>query len=194
MSFLLTLAHFSLPNVKGMSRICKLCLGAKRQVSWIKTLKFYTIPVKMLRDFYRSTSSDVSKYRWYPSYEGRTLITAFDILLGNCTPPHWSEQSLWHTRSCQDFLLLCPQCNAYSLWKEENKKKKNFVKQPSVLYATLLDFSALFLILNPTATIFLGNYILTYILTSQFLTCTQFVKNQLLAGWPFAASIQKCKL
>lgn len=124
MSFLLTLAHFSLPNVKGMSRICKLCLGAKPQVSWIKTLKFYTIPVKMLRDFYRSTRSDVSKYRWYPSYEGRTLITAFDILLGNCTPPHWSEQSLWHTRSCQDFLLLRPQCNAYSLWKEENKKKK----------------------------------------------------------------------
>lgn len=103
MSFLLTLAHFSLQNVKGMSRISKLCLGAKPQVSWIKTLKFFTIPIKMLRDLYSSASSDVSKYRRYPSHEGRTLITVFDFSLGNCTPPHWAEQSLWHTRSSKTF-------------------------------------------------------------------------------------------
>lgn len=173
MSFLLTLAHFSLRNVKGMSRICKLCLGAKPQVSWIKTLKFYSIPVKMLRDFYWSTNSDVSKYTWYPSYEGRTLITTFDIFLGNCTPPHWAEQSLWHTRSCQDFLLLCPQCNAYSLLEGGRQEREKFVMQPSVLYATSIDFSAQCLILNLTATMFLGNYILKYILTSQFFTCIQ---------------------
>lgn len=46
MSFLLTLAHFSLRNVKGMSRISKLCLGAKPQVSWAKTLKLFTVPIK----------------------------------------------------------------------------------------------------------------------------------------------------
>lgn len=117
MSFLLTLAHFSLRNVKGMSCISKLCLGAKPQVSWIKTLKLFTISTKMLHDLYSSTSSEASKYRRYPSHGGRTLITVFEVSLGNCAPPHWAEQSLWHTRNCQDFLFLCPQGNAYSLWK-----------------------------------------------------------------------------
>lgn len=87
MSFLLTLAHFSLRNVKGMSRISKLCLGAKPQVSRAKTLKLLTVPIKMLRDLYWRASSDVSKYRQYPSHEGRTLIAIFDVFLGNCTPP-----------------------------------------------------------------------------------------------------------
>lgn len=92
MSFLLTLAHFLLWNVKGMSRISELCLGAKPQVSWTKTLKISTIPIKILRDLHSGTSSEVYKYIQYPSHEGRTLIAIFDVFLGNCSPPHWAEQ------------------------------------------------------------------------------------------------------
>lgn len=76
------------------------------------------------------------------------------------------------------------------------QEREKFVKQPPALYATPIDFSAQFLILNLTASMFPGNYILKYVLTDQFFTCIPqiFVKNLLLASWRFAASIQKSKL
>lgn len=197
MSFLLTLAHFSLRNVKGMSRISKLCLGAKPQVSWIKTLKLFTISIKMLRDLYSSTSSDASKYRQCPSHGGRTLITVFEVSPGNCTPPHWAEQSLWHTRNCQDFLFLCPQGNAYIFSTERGKQEKEkFIKQPSVPYATPLVFSAQFLLPKLTATLSPRQlYIDAHFASLVFHLYTINVsKNLLLACWLFAASVWKSKL
>ena len=173
MSFLLTLAHFSLRNVKGMSRISKLCLGVQPQVSWIKTLKFFIVSIKMLCDLYSNASSDVSKYRRHPSHEGRTLITIFDTFLGNCTPPHWAEQSLWHSRSCQDYSVSLSSTQHVFSMESGKQEKEKFVKQPSVLYGTPIVFSAQFLLPKLTATLSPGNCILIDILTAQFFSCVQ---------------------
>lgn len=139
MSFLLTLAHFLLWNVKGMSRISKLCLGAKPQVSRTKALKIFTIPIKTLRDLHSGTSSDVSKYIQYPSHEGRTLIAIFDVFLGNCTHLHWAEQ-LWHTSGCQAFPYLSSMQRVFST-ERRKQEKEIFVKQSSIPNGTLVVIS-----------------------------------------------------
>lgn len=145
MSFPLTLARFSLPNVEGMSRISKLCLGAKPQV-WTKTLQFFTTPVKPLRDWCSGAGSDASKGRRYPSHGGRTFVYLTSFL---GTAPLLAEQStLWHTRSGQDFLFPCPHHNAGYGKRKTGKGKIHrtpipcatpIVFQPSSHYLSLLQ-------------------------------------------------------